>query len=178
MLVEQIKQSVDKKDVISTRIMLKDLLVAEGRSDKFLDAFNYAKSRLNLFETHMEFTNNKAKNIQDYITMELTYLSRNFSEERMRNLLSSYDILKMHGNVPLYHEEDSPAVKEMKVVMTKRRFGWGSIIGGVFSIGAGIITSHTAATLAGVAAVVIGGTLVLTTKKPKFGHNNAACNMA
>lgn len=180
MLVEQIKQYADLGNVSMVRIMLKDLLVAEGNSVNFNKALSYAKEKISLYEPHQNMNNVTAKNIQEYISIELSYFSCNFSEERLQNILTSYDILKKHGNVPLYHEPvDTAQMHEMKVTMIKRRFGWGSILGGVTSIGAGLIASHTAATIAGVTAVVVGGTILLTTKKiPSLNKNTASFKAA
>ena len=169
MRVTQIKQYADLGNVSMVRIMLKDLLVAEGNSANFNKALSYAKEKVSLYEPHQNMNNVTAKNIQEYISIELSYFSCNFSEERLQNILTSYDILKMHGNVPLYHEPiDTAQMHEMKVTMIKRRIGWGSILGGITSIGAGLIASHTAATIAGVTAVVVGGTILLTNKKNLF----------
>lgn len=169
MLTQKIKKAVQKKDVLWTRILLKDLLVSEMDSTDFKDALAYAEKHLkNLYDFH-EDQDEQCKTVKEFLITELNYLSVNFSATRIQNILNACDILRTYGDIPLQQHEKDP-MREMKVTIVKNRIGWGSILAGAVSIGAGIIATETAATIGGVAAVIIGGTLVLTNRVPSTKH--------
>ena len=158
-------KAVDSHDTMLTHIMLKDSMLVDLTLKQFEERLSYAESRLpDLYDPHdgEVFSNDITEWNKRLLDEQMVKVVSNFSKERIAFLK------KLVRNV---YSQKAEQADRTEFVETHRTADNSVYIGtGVATIGAvaavvGLVTSHPAIAIAGVAVAAAGGVIVIRNKK-------------
>lgn len=166
-ITKEFIEAVESGKILRVRIMLKDILIVDPTATKFDEMEAYANSKFdNLYDVHdgeklnydVTFWN------EDYLNEQMVIVVNNFSKERIE-LLKGMVRHIYRDKVQRIRYEEPVSQNQEKHAITRKQAGTGVAVAGAALAVAGICTSQTVLTIGGVAAVVVGATLVVTDKR-------------
>lgn len=176
---QEFQTALDNKDIMTVHIMLKDSLVVDPTFTEFGEMLKLAEQSLDsLYDKHdgEKLINDSQQWDKDYMDIQMVKAIRNFSRERIELLknICAYLYETERASKPIIIEPQKPKSGprtnskknnyESSTSARNRKDGEHLIIGGAVLIGVGILTEVTLITVAGVAAVVGGGIMIVNNK--------------
>ncbi len=155
--------ALNEKNVLLTRIMLKDSLLIDPTFVEFDEMILAAEKKLvNLYDEHdgeilIEDSIIWAK---EYMDSQMVKLVRNFSKERINLLKNICRHLYRDKVQDIKVERSRQASKSPQI--SKKQVGAGLAIGGTVVAIAGVAVSKPVITVAGVAVAVVGGYMIIS----------------
>lgn len=157
--------AVDSHDNMMTRIMLEDSMLVDLTLKQFEERLAYAESRMSdLYDDHdgEEFPSDVTRWNEELLDRQMVAVVGNFSKERVAFLK------KLVRNI--YAQKAEEADQEEFVEQHKPEnnvavaAGVGVAACGTVAAVVGLITSHPVVAVAGVAAVAVGGVIIVKGK--------------
>ena len=163
---DEFKKTVLEKNLLQTRIMLKNSMIVDPSMGIFNERLKFAESNLpDLYVEHdgEVFPNDISKWNKDLVTDEMVNVVANFSRERVEFLKNLVRHVYSKEAESIAHKT---FIQEHKTINkdTQKVVGEVIVAGGTVATVAGIVTLQPVVAVAGVAVATVGGVVIYKSK--------------
>lgn len=186
---EKFKQDIDKRDLLSVRITIKDTIKSDPTFKQFDKLCDYTKKQgVNIYQEYdrNEFEKDISKWNNDYLDRQCVELVRNFSKERIEHLREVCQVVykerieklqstNKETKTYINYDENKKYHSSIGTNLNKNIKAYASTMDGKSTIAAlgssavvatGVIIEKTAVIVGG-AAIAIGGLVIITILEKK-----------